>query len=130
MSGVFYYKALNLCRSNSSCFFFVLKTMTSVVATLINSLFHTKNTASVTENSRSRSLPVLFTFTYFSYTYSLFFHWKIKSCFDLCFPQQIRAQTTLQWYILQDYSSTRIGFNTIKKRHTLPIVYTMLVKIR
>ena len=51
MSGVFYYKALNLCRSNSSCFFFVLKAMTSVVATLINSLCHMKSTASVTENS-------------------------------------------------------------------------------
>ena len=32
--------------------------------------------------------------------------------------------------ILQDYLWVRIGFNKISKTHTLPIVCTMLVKIR
>ena len=40
------------------------------------------------------------------------------------FPQQIRPQTTVQWYILQDYSSVRISFNMNNKCHTLPIAYT------
>ena len=30
-------------------------------------------------------------------------------------------------YILRDYSSVRICFNTINKHHTLPIVYTILI---
>ena len=42
------------------------------------------------------------------------------------FPQLIRPQTTVQWYILWDYSSVRIGFSMISKRHILPIVYTTL----
>ena len=37
-------------------------------------------------------------------------------------PQQVRLQTAVQLYILQDYSSVRIGFNMIKKWHTLSIV--------
>ena len=45
-----------------------------------------------------------------------------------CFPQQIRTQITVQWYILKDYSSVRIDFNMIKKQHTLPIVYTNVAK--
>ena len=31
----------------------------------------------------------------FSYSYTILF-WKIKSCCDLCFPQQIRSQITVQ----------------------------------
>ena len=57
---------------------------------------------------------------------SSLFYKKMKSCFDRCFPQQIRPQTTVQSYILRDCSSVRIGFNMINKRHTLPIVYAML----
>ena len=34
---------------------------------------------------------------------------------------------TVQLYILQDYSSVRIGFNISNKRHTQGVVYTMLV---
>ena len=41
-----------------------------------------------------------------------------------------RPQITVQLGILQEYSSMRIGFNMINNRHTLPIVYTMLVWIR
>ena len=71
----------------------------------------------------------IYTFLFFFlYMYSLFF-WKIKICSDRCFRHQIRLQTTVQWYILRDYSSARIGFNIINKCHTLPIVYSMLVKI-
>ena len=42
------------------------------------------------------------------------------------FPQLIRPQTTVQWYILWGYSSVRIGLSMISKRHILPIVYTTL----
>ena len=43
------------------------------------------------------------------------------------FPQQIRPQTTVQLGVLQECTSVRIGFSMNHKRHTLPIVYTMLV---
>ena len=52
-----------------------------------------------------------------------------KSCYDLYSPQQIRPQTIVQWYIFWCYSMVRIGFNVITKRHTLPALYVMLVKI-
>ena len=68
----------------------------------------------------------IYTYLLFSYTYTLLFCWKTRSCCDNCFPQEIRPQTTIQWYLLQYYFSTRIGFIMIKKRHALPIVYTML----
>ena len=42
-------------------------------------------------------------------------------------PQQIRTQTTVQLCILQDYCSVRFGLNMNHKRHTMLIVYTMLV---
>ena len=70
----------------------------------------------------------IFTYSFTSYTYTLLLCWKIKSCFNCCFPLWIRPQTTVQWYIW-DYSSVRIGFNFINKCHRQPIVYTMLVKI-
>ena len=50
----------------------------------ISSLFHMKITASAAKKLASRSWPVLFTLTFFHY--SLFFRWKIKSCYALCFP--------------------------------------------
>ena len=53
----------------------------------------------------------IYTYLFFSYTYTLQF------C-DRCFPWQIRPKTTVQLYILQDYSSVRIGFNTINKQGT------------
>ena len=92
------------------------------------SLFYTKITASVTKSSRQDRGPCYLRLLIFSYTYTLPFCWKIKSCCDLCFPQQIKLQTTVQWYIFRDYSSVRIGFSMINKRRTLPIVYIMLLK--
>ena len=89
--------------------------------TQILSLFHMKITASVAKSShQDRGLRYLH-LPIFSYTHALLFCWKIKSCCHRCFPQQIRLQITVQLYILQDYSSVRIGFNMINKRHTLPI---------
>ena len=35
----------------------------------------------------------------FSCTYTLFC-WKIKSCCDRCFPQQIRPLTNVEFYVL------------------------------
>ena len=71
----------------------------------------------------------IYTYLFFSYSCTLLFYWKVKSCCDRCFPQQIRSKNNVQWYIIRAYSSLRIGFNMINKRHTLPIVYSMLVKI-
>ena len=34
----------------------------------------------------------------FSNTYTLLFHCKIKTCWDRCFPLQIRPQTTIETY--------------------------------
>ena len=67
----------------------------------------------------------IYTYLFFSYTYSLLFCGKIESC-DHCFSQQIRRQS-IQLYILQDHSSLRIGLNMNNKRCKLPVVYTMLV---
>ena len=53
---------------------------------------------------------------------------KKKTC-DHCFPQEIRPWNTVQLYMLRDYLSRRIGFNMNIKRHPLPIVYTILVRI-
>ena len=61
----------------------------------------------------------IYTCQIFSYAYTLLFWWKMKSCCHRCFPQQVRPQTTFQWYVLWDYSSVKIGFNMINKRHTL-----------
>ena len=95
------------------------------------SLFHMKITVSVTKSSYQDWATMLFNtyLFFFSYTYTLLFCWKIKCCCDRYFPEQIRPQTTVQWYILQNYLSVKIGFNMINKCHTLPIAYTMLVKI-
>ena len=60
----------------------------------------------------------IYTYRFFSYTYTLLLCWKIRSC--------IRPQTTVQWYTLHGYSSVKFGFNMINKCHT---VFTMLVKI-
>ena len=64
----------------------------------------------------SRLWPGLFTHFNFFLTHTLPFCRKIKSCCGRCFPQQIRPQTTVQWYILPEYSSVRIGFNMINKQ--------------
>ena len=48
----------------------------------------------------------------YTYLHSPLWLEKKKYC-DHCFPQQIRPQTTVQWYILQDYSSVRIGFSML-----------------
>ena len=89
-----------------------------------SSLFHMKITASVTNSSHQDRGPCYLHSPIFSYTFILC--WKIKSCCDSCFPQQIRPYTAVQWYILGDYSIVRIGFNMINKRHTLSMVYTLL----
>ena len=51
-------------------------------------------------------------YTYF-FTYILLFCCKIKTCCHHCFPLQIRPQTTIQPYILHDYSSVRFDFIVI-----------------
>ena len=71
---------------------------------------------------------MLFTLTYVFLIHALSSSaGKLKSCCDRCFPQQIRPQSTVQLYILQEYSSVRIGFSMIIKRHILPIVYAVLI---
>ena len=41
----------------------------------------------------------IYTCRFFSFTYNLLFSGKIKSCCNRCFPQQIKPQTTIQFYI-------------------------------
>ena len=74
-----------------------------------------------------RTWPVLFTLNFFLTLFSYVAKWKIKSCCNHCFSQEIRPLTTIQLGILQGYSSVRIGFNMNHKCCTLPIVYTILV---
>ena len=61
----------------------------------VSSLFHMKITASVTKNSHKDLGPYYIHVPFFSYTYILLFCWKIKSCFDCCFPQQVILQNTV-----------------------------------
>ena len=63
------------------------------------SLFHMEISASATKSSHQDCRPCYLPLPFFSYTYTLLFCWKIKSCCDHIFPQQIRAQTFVQWYI-------------------------------
>ena len=87
-----------------NCVIYVTFTLQLSSQQLYNcSLFHMKITASVTKSLHQdcglcySHLPI------FSYTYTLLFCCKIKSCCGCCFPQQIRPQITVQ-----DYSSMRI----------------------
>ena len=90
-------------------------------------VFHIKITMSVTRNLHQDCDPCYLHLPIFSYTYTLLFCCKTKSCCNQCFPQQIRPQTIVELCILQNYSSVRIGFSVNNKHHTLPIVYTILV---
>ena len=73
-----------------------------------------KVTASVTKSLGQDSSPCCLHFFFFN-TCTVLFCWKIKSCCNHWFPQQIRPQITDQLYILRDYSSfLRIGFNMIR----------------
>ena len=55
------------------------------------SLFHMNITASVSyKKLASRSSPCFYTYLFSSDTCTLLFCWKIKSCCDHCFSQQIK----------------------------------------
>ena len=69
-------------------------------------------------------LPFFLLQTHFSFAA------KEKLCCDHCFPQQIRPQNTVQLNVLRDYLSGRIGFSLNNKCHPLPILYTLLVRVR
>ena len=86
-----------------------------------------KITASVAKSLDQDCGPCYLHLPDFFLIHTLLFCWKIKSYCHRCFPQYIRLKITIQLYILQDYSSNRIGFNLNNKHHKLPIVYTMLV---
>ena len=119
----FYFSYIYNRLNNFPGFFNIIITFEKISEELLQS-FHTNITASVTKSPHQDRGPCdLHLHIFFSYIYTLLFCWKIKSCCDRCFPQQIGPQTTVQWYILRDYSSVRIGFNMINKCHTLPIVY-------
>ena len=95
-------------------------------------LFRMKITTSITKSSHQDHIQgyLHLTIFFFLYIHSSILLENLKNCYDLWFLQQIRPQTTIQWYIFRDYSRVRIDFHMITKRHTLPVVYTMLVKIR
>ena len=63
----------------------------------------------------------IYTYLFFSYTYTILFCRKIKSCCDQFFSANLTADYSIVIYILPDYSSVRIGFNMNNKCLTLPI---------
>ena len=76
----------------------------------------------------SRSWPMLFTLAYFFFFFlHTLFCIKNKRLLWMLFSSAALTTGTVQLYILQDYSSVRIGFNISNKRHTQGVVYTMLV---
>ena len=82
-------------------------------------------TVSITKSSHQDCDPAIYTYQFFSFTYTLLFCSKIKSCCNCCFPQQIRTQNTIQLCILWDCSSMGICFNMDNKHHILTVVYTI-----
>ena len=78
-----------------------------------------KITASVTKSSHQDRGPCYSHLPIISYTSTLLYCCKMKSCCDHCFPQKIRPQITVQLYIARDYCLVRVGFNMINKRRTL-----------
>ena len=83
-----------------------------------------KITTSVTKSSHQDRCPCyLHLPIFFLYIHYPFLLENKKLC-DRCFPQRIIPHNTVQLYC---YSSVRIDFNIINKRHTLPVLYTMLV---
>ena len=104
--------------------------MEVIVKMKSTSLFQYKSNCKCYKKLASRLWCMLFTLTYFYFTLTHkdhLFCWKIKSCCDCCFPQQIRPQIYIHLYILQVYSSVSTSFNMINKCHTVLVVYTMLV---
>ena len=84
---------------------------------LHKSVFSIWKSLQVLQKARIKSITrAIYTYLIFSYTYTLLFCWKM-SCCDSCFSQEIRPQTTAQLYIFWNYSSLKIGFNMINKRH-------------
>ena len=64
--------------------------LTPPILGLCPSLFHMKITASVTNSLYQDCGLCYLQLPIFSYTYTLLFRLKTKSCCDCCFPQQIR----------------------------------------
>ena len=90
MSGVLYYKALNLCRSNSSCFLFVLKIMISVLATLI--VFFIWKTLRVLQKTHIKVVAGA-TCVYLFFLYiQLLLLWKVKICLIFVFLSKLEKR--------------------------------------
>ena len=67
------------------------------------------------------AIYILFTLTKFCLKHTLLFWRKIKFAVIAVFLSKLDHWLTfVQCYILQDYSSVRIGFSMINKFHTLP----------
>ena len=67
----------------------------SISCTIKCSIFHMKITASVQKARIKIVTRAIYTYLFFSYTYTLLFYWKIKSGCDCCFPQQIKQITSI-----------------------------------
>ena len=98
---------------------FKLMKFTQTLFVSVNSLFCMKITASVKKALIKIMVCAMYTYLFLLFTYTHLFCSKIKSWQGCCFHQQITPQTTVQLYILQDYSSVRIGLSMNNKRHTL-----------
>ena len=130
----FYFSYIYNRLNNFPGFFNIIITFEKISEELLQS-FHTNITASVTKSPHQDRGPCdLHLHIFFSYIYTLLFCWKIKSCCDRCFPQQITPQITVQLYIytyIYIYIYIVQGlisiWLTIATHVTLPIVYNMLV---
>ena len=94
-----------------------------------NQSFPYENHCKCYKKLTSRLWLVLSTLTHFFLVHTLSSSAGKKSCCDSCFPLQIRPKTTVQWYILREYSFVWIGFNMINKCHKLCAVYTVCQNI-
>ena len=125
----FYFSYIYNRLNNFPGFFDIIITFEKISEELLQS-FHTNITASVTKSPHQDRGPCnLHLHIFFSYIYTLLFCWKIKSCCDRCFPQQITPQITVQLYIytyiyIYIYSA-RIDFNMINNRHTRDTSYSI-----
>ena len=68
---------------------------TTIIMIITTTLFSKWKSLWVLQKARIKIVArAIHTYVFF-YTYTLLFCWKIKSCCDCYFPQQIRSQTTV-----------------------------------
>ena len=111
---------INIKNSHSKYFHLQLQSATTVV-------FSTWKSLRVLRKAHIKIVAFTIYTNLFCYTYTLLFWYKIKNCCDRCFPQQIRPQTTVQLYILRDYSralARKLELLTFSRNWEIRIMFT------